>query len=220
MEKEENIEKKSFLVYYDFINNIDELSKEEVGEIFINLLYYVNGREVKIKDRLLRIIFGDLKRQIDRDSAKWEETRKRRSEAGRKGGIAKASNAKQSQANLAVTVTDNVTDNVTGTDNEIREGYCYLIDKHIQKEEVKNDFIRYLELREQRGYPIDDDIVYNLIFELKSLADKSPSNAIRIINRAINGAYKNFAPLKDEAKNLPSHIQPSRKSIQGGSYGR
>lgn len=66
-----------------------------------------------------------IKSKLDENNKKWEEAKKKRSEAGRKGGQAKLSNVKQSQAmpsnakqcqaNQAVTVTGTVTvtDNVT-----------------------------------------------------------------------------------------------------------
>ena len=66
-----------------------------------------------------------IKSKLDENYKKWEEAKKKRSEAGRKGGQAKLSNtkqseamlsnAKQSQANQAVTVTDTVTVTVTDT---------------------------------------------------------------------------------------------------------
>ena len=57
----------------------------------------------EMKSRLINLIHSE----------KWEETRKKRAEAGRKGGKqtqANASSAKQNQANQAVNV--NVNDNV------------------------------------------------------------------------------------------------------------
>lgn len=58
-----------------------------------------------------------IKSKLDENYKKWEEAKKKRSEAGRKGGQAKPSNAKQSQANQAVTVTGTVTVTDTVTVN-------------------------------------------------------------------------------------------------------
>lgn len=119
-----NDSKKSFILYAENINQISLLSDEEAGKIFKAVLTYAGTGEIThFDDRLLQIIFTIFQSQIDRNSEKWEETRKKRAEAGKKGGKQNQANQanasfakqiKQNQANQAVnvSVSDNVSVNV------------------------------------------------------------------------------------------------------------
>lgn len=114
--------KKSFILYAENIKQISLLSDEEAGKIFKAVLTYAGtGETTHFDDRLLQIIFTIFQSQIDKNSEKWEETRKKRAEAGKKGGKQNQANQanasfakqiKQNQANQAVNVNDNVNVNV------------------------------------------------------------------------------------------------------------
>lgn len=102
--------KKSFLVYYDNEIIISRLSDEDAGKLFKSLFLY--GRENKKPDfeysPVLAMAFDILSIAVDRDKEKYLARCKKNRENGRKGGLAKASNlkqslpiAKQSLANLA-----------------------------------------------------------------------------------------------------------------------
>jgi hypothetical protein len=119
--------KKSFILYADLIHTVNELTDAEAGMLFKIVLDYVNDLNPTVNDRLLKLVFEPIKRQLKRDLKEWEDTRLKRSEAGRTGGLhsgiarsktkqneATVPENKQTQANEAVTVT--VTDNVTVTD--------------------------------------------------------------------------------------------------------
>jgi len=134
-------EKKSFILYADFINTVDELSDQEAGILFKHILQYVNDRDPILSDRLLQLVFTPIKLQLKRDLSKWSLERKDRSMSGRLGNlkrwnldlyekviaetmdiieaenIAKHRRATKPIANVAnvavnVTVNDTVTDNV------------------------------------------------------------------------------------------------------------
>ncbi len=104
-------EKKTFIIYKQYEPLIKSLSDDKAGKMFKALFDYSNGEEVNIP-KSINGVFLVIKQSIDDNDAKWEETRRKRQEAGSKGGKAKASNAKhnqaksstakQSQANLAV----------------------------------------------------------------------------------------------------------------------
>jgi hypothetical protein len=109
--------KKSFVLYADLIKSVEHLTDEELGKLFKHILLYVNDEHPALEDRLLLTAWKPIERSLKEDLKKWEDKIEKRKEAGRKGGLAKASNAKQNLANLAVsdsvtvTVTDNVSDN-------------------------------------------------------------------------------------------------------------
>lgn len=102
--------KKSFLVYYDNEIIVCRLSDDEAGKLFKSLFPY--GRE-NIKPDFeyspaLAMAFDILSLAVDRDKEKYFARCEKNRENGRKGGLAKASNlkqtlptAKQGLANLA-----------------------------------------------------------------------------------------------------------------------
>lgn len=90
--------KKSFLVYYDNEIIVCRLSDDEAGKLFKSLFPY--GRE-QIKPDFesspaLAMAFDVLSMAIDRDTEKYKERCEKNRENGRKGGLAKANNSKQS----------------------------------------------------------------------------------------------------------------------------
>ncbi|MFV0141038.1 DUF6291 domain-containing protein [Empedobacter falsenii] len=84
MEKEE---KKSFVLYNDLINIVEQLPDETSGKLFKYILRFVNEKEVEIDDLLLKIAFQPIKDSIIRNSKKWEDSKEKKSEAGRIGNL-------------------------------------------------------------------------------------------------------------------------------------
>ena len=121
--------KKSFVLYTDQREVFEELTDEDAGKLIKHIFAYVNDESPETNDKLLKIAFLPIKTQLKRDLVVWDEKKQQRAEAGRKGGLAKASNAsevlakpsnaKQSLANLAVNVNGNVNvnDNVNVNGN-------------------------------------------------------------------------------------------------------
>jgi len=109
-------DKKSFVLYCDLIHTVNKLSDEDSGKLLKHLLKYVNDEDPETDSPIVDIAFEPIKQQLKRDLKDWESKINKRREAGKKGGLAKASNAKQSKANLAVNVTDTVNVSV----NEIK----------------------------------------------------------------------------------------------------
>ena len=101
-------EKNSFVLYTEYLKHIQKMSMEQRGELFTAILCYAAGDPLPELDAAPDMAFSFIKERMDRDTEKYEETIDRRKEAGRKGGLAKASNAKQEIANLAVYDTDTV----------------------------------------------------------------------------------------------------------------
>jgi hypothetical protein len=131
--------KKSFVLYTDQREVFDELEDSDAGKLIKHIFAYVNDENPEITDRLLKVAFLPIKTQLKRDLLVWDEKKQLRAEAGRKGGLAKASNAseilanpsiatnelanpsksKQSLANLAVNGNVNGNGNVSVNDNVI-----------------------------------------------------------------------------------------------------
>lgn len=127
--------KKSFVAYCDWESQLDLLSDDEAGKLFRHLLAFVNDKDPKFSpdERILKMAFEPIRLQLKRDLEKYEEVKRKRTEAGRSGGIksgvsrskseheepneANASFAKKIEANEAV--NDNVTVNVNDTVTDI-----------------------------------------------------------------------------------------------------
>ncbi|KUY20871.1 Uncharacterised protein [Elizabethkingia miricola] len=157
-------DKKSFIGYCDWERTFDFLSDEEAGKLIKHFFAYINDKDPILEDRLLQMAFEPIKLQLNRDLSKYEEVKRKRSEAGRQGGLKSgesrgkqsepidsdalsdeanasfASNAKQNEANEAVTDTVIVTVNDTVTDilleKETKEGE---FEESIQEEIFETD---------------------------------------------------------------------------------
>jgi len=101
--------KKSFVLYTDIIHVFANLTDDEAGKLVKHLLAYVNDQNPITDNRIIQIAFEPIKLQLKRDLKHWESVVDKRRDAGKLGGLAKASKGKQNVANLAVTDTVNVT---------------------------------------------------------------------------------------------------------------
>ncbi len=123
--------KKSFLMYCDWLELFDGLPDEMAGKLIKHIFKYTNDKNPKTDNLVLKTAFTLIKQQLKRDLSSWESETKKRVEAGRKGGLVTQSKRKQSQALLKdtkanqadtvkVTVNDtvNVNDNVTVKDKK------------------------------------------------------------------------------------------------------
>lgn len=102
-------EKKGFILYADQKDLFNQLSNEKAGVLIKHIYAYVNDENPRSNDVLINIAFTPIKQHLKRDLKKFEDKKRARAEAGRLGGLAKASNAKQELANLADNVNGNVT---------------------------------------------------------------------------------------------------------------
>ncbi len=183
--------KKSFVLYVDSLEILDELSTTEKGELFYAIYQYHSGIEVQLKGTVL-IVFKMLLKQFERDAKKWETTRKRRAEAGSKGGkqkVANASKAKQKVAKVAVNVNDTV--NVTVNDT------VTVIPKGISKE-VWDDYEQHRKEIKQPLTKLSRTKAQNVL--LSNLQDQR-----EIVDLTIQNRWTGLFPLKKtfKSKNDP-----------------
>ena len=82
------MEKKAFLLYKNYIKQVDMLSDEAAGRLFKAILHYVNGASpVGFEgEAAAEMCFSFISDQIDRDMDEWQKKAKARSENGKKGG--------------------------------------------------------------------------------------------------------------------------------------
>jgi len=95
------MEKDSFVLYNSYYDLIEDLDMEQRGTLLTAILEHSLGIEQTDLDPITKLAYRVIASQLDRDRKKWERTCKKRAEAGRRGGLAKASKAKQDLANVA-----------------------------------------------------------------------------------------------------------------------
>lgn len=117
--------KKSFILYTDYIHSIELLSDADAGALFKHLLQYVNDKNPETDNAMVKLAFEPIKQQLKRDLKQWDEIRSKRSEAGKASAEKRKQNqqvstsvesVQQTSTNPTVTVTVTDTVNVTVTD--------------------------------------------------------------------------------------------------------
>ena len=125
-------EKESFVLHLDMLQDVKHMSIEEKAQFLDFVINYNEGRASidDLEPGMFKSFMRLFANQFDRDTEKWEKTRQRRSESGRKGGLAKASKCYEepskcyeepSKAKHNVNVNVNKNKNENG--NESWEGF-------------------------------------------------------------------------------------------------
>ena len=97
-------EKNSFVLYIEYLQNIELLSMDQRGELFTAIMHYASGKEVGDLDGMVMMAFSFIRSQMDRDNEKYESKLEKRREAGKKGGRPQKANGfseKQKKAKKA-----------------------------------------------------------------------------------------------------------------------
>lgn len=114
--------KNTILLFSNMKEPIDELDDEDAGKLFKAILAYQNGEEVKLQG-LLKVVFLQIKQQIDYNNERYAETSKKRSEA-RKAWLLKQQTSTNDNKTQQNSTNENNThlydnDNENGNDNVI-----------------------------------------------------------------------------------------------------
>ena len=149
--------KKSIIVYADWIHVFKELDDEEAGQLIKHFFSYVNDEDPIAPSKLIKIAFEPIKQTLKRDLENWIKFREKQSENGKKGGrptITKPleenpinpSLLEETQKSLSVSV--NVSDSVNVKENDIvarklkfADSLKPFLDKY--GKEMLNDFYKY-----------------------------------------------------------------------------
>ena len=79
-------DKKSFVAYLSWFDALEEYSDAEVGRLMRALAQYAKtGEKPEFSDRGMRVNWKFMCSDVKRASEKWDETRKKRSNAGKRG---------------------------------------------------------------------------------------------------------------------------------------
>jgi len=112
--------KDSFILYTEINDVVKELDDEQKGILFQTILdYEITGEIPDDLDKMIRLVFLPIKRSLDRNNEKYEETAKKRSEAGKKGMASRYNKSNNVITNL--TNDNNVSDAVTNLTDNVHE---------------------------------------------------------------------------------------------------
>ena len=104
--------KNSFVLFTEIIDVVEALTDEQKGKLFQAILDYESGKEPDLTDQVIRVAFTPIKQNLDRCAEKWEESRQKRSDAGKKGMASR-------WGNRDITNDNNVIDVITNDNNVI-----------------------------------------------------------------------------------------------------
>ena len=92
--------KDSIVFYFDWLDHLSLLPASDAMSVLMAIRTYVETRQKPNLTGAAAMAFSFIKAQVDRDLEKWEDTRKKRSAAGKTGAEA-TNNKRQSTANPA-----------------------------------------------------------------------------------------------------------------------
>lgn len=185
-------DKKSFVLYVDLIHTVKQLPSDKAGDLFKHILRYVNDENPETDDIIVKIAFEPIKQQLKRDLNKWDDIRKKRSEAGkssankRKEKKAKATSVKSVKQTLTnSTVNDNVNVNVTVNDSSLKKNQK--VDKALKE---------FKKMRVKIRKPLTERAEKLIMSELQKLAGDNEEKKIQILEQSIMNSWASVYPLK------------------------
>jgi hypothetical protein len=109
-------DKKGFILYADQKALFEQLPNDKAGELIKFIFAYVNDENPVTEDLIINLAFTPIKQQLKRDLIKFEETKEKRSEAGKAGANKRwqniANDSKRISTIAKIAVNDNVNVNV------------------------------------------------------------------------------------------------------------
>lgn len=190
--------KKSFILYEDNNSIFELLSLEDRGRLITAIFEYEISDGTKFPKEFtgaLEMAFTVIMHQLDENRIKWEETRRKLSEAGRRGGI--ASSEKRNQARLSEVkpgqafqaVNDNANANANVNDNAttttLSGGGSWINDLVLETLDIKLSK-KELEALENCADSYGEDVLREAIFESVGRRLKYPANYLEEVADAIS----------------------------------
>lgn len=113
------MKKDSFVLYTEYMEQIELLSMEQRGILLTAIFAYVSDAELPDMDGITKMAFAFIKSRIDKDTEKYAKTIEKRKEAGKLGGRPKAngSSEKQEKAKKANSFSEKQNNPVYDNDN-------------------------------------------------------------------------------------------------------
>lgn len=205
-------EKDSFVLYNSYYDLIEDLDMEQRGTLLTAILEHSLGIEQTDLDPITKLAYRVIASQLDRDRKKWERTCKKRAEAGRRGGLAKASKAKQDLANVAKASKAkqslaNLAEYEYESENESEDDYDYVYESESESA-GRNDSMDSIRERFKKSFGREPDRPFlsgirnklaqvstaDVIEVMEIARDKQPGNPEAYIMAALKGRGQRGEP--------------------------
>jgi len=189
--------KKSVLIYVEWVSIFDELTDDEAGKLIKHLFRYVNDINPEPPDRLTKLLFEQIKQALKRDLKKYEAICLRNKENGSKGGRPKDKPKKPS----------GLSGNPKNPDKPDKDKDKDK-DKDILKEEdeitkIWNKWKKYK--KDEFSFNYKSEISEQAAkTELINLSNNNAEIAIKIIEQSIANGWKGLFKLKINGTNTKS----------------
>ena len=145
--------KKAFVLYADVLHTIKYLNDEQAGQLFKHILAYVNDENPTNENPIINIAFEPIKQQLKRDLNKWESTRKKRSEAGKKSAEVRKQKLTNSTSVKSVEQTSTKLNKINSNSNSNSNSYSNSNSnsnsnnkKRTISANAESDFLRFWDL--------------------------------------------------------------------------
>lgn len=106
-------ERNSFVMYMSWATLLANLPEEQAGILIKAICAKQTGAEYEITDPVVSAMFSMIESQLDKDTAKYNETCRNRSDAGRKGN-----EKRWTESQTVANVADNESEYESDTENE------------------------------------------------------------------------------------------------------
>lgn len=171
----------SFTFYRDYFYLIDTLPLEDKRVLATSILDYVFKDTIPKLDGHNNAIFNTLKHQIDKSK--------------NKSSNAKKGKPQKNQIEIKLKSNENQIEIKEGNKTSILSFKFYVLSFKF-KDTIKDLLEEYLDLRIKNKYTMTESVIKRLIKKLTEYS-KTDEDMIEIISKAINGAWKDFYPLKE-----------------------
>lgn len=175
-------------IYTEWLPLIETLSDNDAGIIFKNILLYQNGNDVNCNNPIWLFI----KNKIDSYNQDKRNKSNKRAEAGRLGGLAKASNAKQNVANDSkLSIKENKI-----KENKIKEDKSFLNEFVLGSyKDIWNVWLNYKSsiLKDKYKSLRGEQTVFR---QLQELSNGDVNIAEQIVNQSMDNEWKGLFELK------------------------
>ena len=214
-------DKKSFLFYLDWHQQLEKLPAEQVGKLVLALCDFAeNGNITEFNDGAMDMCFSFMTAQLQRDNEKYIETCRKRSEAGKKGARQKKANAnkgkqtkqKKANANTCVQKVTNQADTDTDTDTETDTDLFIDVPP-----EIKPALSEYQDWRRSEGKEYKSrNGVRRAVNRLQEIAPDDYEEQTAVIYQALDGRYTEFVPLVGKSRKKTGRLSPADEFAEGG----
>lgn len=224
--------KHTFVMYKSWDSAIQSMTDDQAGKLLKAIYDYQLGREKGATDPAVVPILALMSTKFDEDAESYEQVCAARAEAGRKGGAAKASNAKQMLANASSakqslasrskayqnvpeseseSVSDSVSESVSASEKEKRGAAHSAYDPDPEVNSAIKDFV---DQRKKMRKPMTDRAIQLFQNRLESLSKGDKALKIQMIDTAIERGWQTVYPPKEE-KRGSTYVEAIRNRYDG-----